>query len=135
MTDTTDTTAQVLVVGSQNPTYEMMALAYGAAEVVVSEYQLPPGSYPGVRYVYTPDLEASGETFDAVLSISSIEHDGLGRYGDPLDPWADLDSMHRLLTRHMRPGGLLFLAVPVGRDRVVFNLHRVYGCVVRLGGR
>ncbi len=105
---------QVLVVGSQNPTYESVALAYGAREVVVSEYvvwlvrakehcmlpvplprvahfltvrsvhtlrryQLPPTTVPGVRYVYAPDLPSSGEKFDAIISISSVEHDGLGR--------------------------------------------------------
>jgi hypothetical protein len=53
----------------------------------------------------------------------------VGRYGDPLDPRGDLRSMATLLQRHMRPGGLLFLAVPTGRDRLVFNLHRVYGYV------
>ncbi len=51
------------------------------------------------------------------------------RYGDPMDPTADLKSMHTLATSLVRPGALLFLAVPVGRDRIVFNLHRVYGCV------
>ena len=28
--------------------------------------------------------------FDAVVSFSSIEHSGLGRYGDALNPWGDL---------------------------------------------
>jgi len=27
--------------------------------------------------------------FDMVFSFSSIEHDGLGRYGDPLNPNGD----------------------------------------------
>ncbi len=31
----------------------------------------------------------------------------------------------------LRPGGLLFLTVPIGPDVVVFNLHRRYG-VIRL---
>ncbi len=30
------------------------------------------------------------EKFDTVVSFSSIEHSGLGRYGDGLNPWADL---------------------------------------------
>ncbi len=40
--------------------------------------------------------------------------------------------MKDLLTNHMLPGGLLFFAVPVGRDTVVFNAHRIYGYVVDL---
>ena len=65
---------------------------------------------------------------DSVLSLSSlhvIEHVGLGRYGDPLDP----DGSRRAaveLQRVLRPGGHLFLSVPVGRERVCFNAHRVF---------
>ena len=65
---------------------------------------------------------------DSVQSLSSlhvIEHIGLGRYGDPLDP----DGTRRAaveLQRVLRPGGRLFLSVPVGRERVCFNAHRVF---------
>jgi hypothetical protein len=31
--------------------------------------------------------------FDLVLSMSSFEHDGLGRYGDPLNPNGDIMAM------------------------------------------
>lgn len=34
--------------------------------------------------------------FDAVVSMSSLDHDGLGRYGDPINPNADLESMQKL---------------------------------------
>jgi len=64
--------------------------------------------------------------FDFATSISSFEHDGLGRYGDPISPNADLESMKRL-KNIIKKGGLLFLTVPIGRDRIVWNLHRVYG--------
>ena len=66
--------------------------------------------------------------FDTVISISSFEHDGLGRYGDPLNPYGDLRAMKE--AREMLcPGRLLFLAVPVGMDALVWNAHRVYGPV------
>ena len=54
-----------------------------------------------------------------------VEHIGLGRYGDPIDPRADLAAM-RELQRVLAPGGDLLLVVPVGRPRVVFNAHRIY---------
>jgi hypothetical protein len=41
--------------------------------------------------------------FDVVLSISSFEHDGLGRYGDPLNPDGDLAAM-RSTRRLLKPG-------------------------------
>ncbi len=41
------------------------------------------------------------EGFDMALSISSFDHDGLGRYGDPLDPVGDLKAM-RTFFFHLR---------------------------------
>ena len=38
-------------------------------------------------------FEKNTDTFDSVVSFSSIEHSGLGRYGDPLDPDGDLKTM------------------------------------------
>ncbi|KAJ1487113.1 hypothetical protein T484DRAFT_1787720 [Baffinella frigidus] len=34
-------------------------------------------------------------SFDAVVSFSSVEHTGLGRYGDALNPWGDLQTIAR----------------------------------------
>jgi hypothetical protein len=55
-----------------------------------------------------------------------VEHVGLGRYGDPLDPLGDSVAI-RELQRVVAPGGSLLFVVPVGRPRVYFNAHRVYG--------
>ena len=32
-----------------------------------------------------------------------------------------------LMRRIVKPGGLLYLSVPLGRDKVIFNIHRIYG--------
>ena len=64
----------------------------------------------------------------AVTSLSCLhvaEHVGLGRYGDELDPEGTLKAA-RELTRVLAPGGNLFFALPVGRERVAFNAHRVH---------
>ncbi|VDM34294.1 unnamed protein product [Toxocara canis] len=63
---------------------------------------------------------------DFVVSFSSIEHSGLGRYGDPLDPIGDLREMQKIQCL-LKRGGLLFIGLPVGVDAVVFNAHRIYG--------
>ena len=61
------------------------------------------------------------------FSISSFEHDGLGRYGDPIDPEGDLKAMQNVRENVLEVGGLLFLTVPVGIDKCVWNAHRIYG--------
>lgn len=55
-----------------------------------------------------------------------VEHVGLGRYGDPLDPDGDLKAIAELI-RVLAPGGLLLFVVPVGgTSKVMFNAHRIY---------
>lgn len=49
--------------------------------------------------------------FDAIVSVSTIEHVGLGFYGDPLDPDGDTRAMANLL-RWVRPDGWLYCDVP-----------------------
>lgn len=64
-------------------------------------------------------------SLESASSLHVIEHVGLGRYGDPLDP-SGSDIAAKELSRVVRPGGRLFLSVPVGRPRVCFNAHRVF---------
>lgn len=54
-----------------------------------------------------------------------VEHVGLGRYGDPLDPDGDLKAVSEL-KRVLAQGGNLLFVVPVGRPRIMFNSHRIY---------
>lgn len=66
---------------------------------------------------------------DSVQSLSCmhvIEHIGLGRYGDPIDPEGDIKSMIELI-RVLSPGGNLFFVVPLGSHAMIeFNAHRIY---------
>jgi SAM-dependent methyltransferase len=64
----------------------------------------------------------------SVTSLSClhvIEHIGLGRYGDPIDPSGHLNGL-RELQRVLAPGGRLYLSTPVGRQRACFNAHRIF---------
>lgn len=54
-----------------------------------------------------------------------VEHIGLGRYGDPLDPEGDRKAIAEL-TRVLAPGGALLFVVPMGKMRLLFNAHREY---------
>ena len=61
----------------------------------------------------------------SVSSLHAVEHFGLGRYGDPVNPSAAALAMKNL-ARVLAPGGRLYFAVPVGVERVEFNAHRVF---------
>ena len=61
----------------------------------------------------------------SLSSLHVIEHIGLGRYGDPIDPSGCFAAM-RELSRVLASGGHLYLSTPVGRERVCFNAHRVF---------
>ncbi len=54
-----------------------------------------------------------------------VEHIGLGRYGDPLDPDGDLRAIWEL-KRVLAAGGDLLFVVPVGKPRIMFHAHRIY---------
>jgi len=70
-------------------------------------------------------LPFGDESVPSLSCMHVLEHVGLGRYGDPLDPEGDLRAA-RELTRVLRPGGTLLIVVPVGRPRIVYNSHRIY---------
>jgi len=54
-----------------------------------------------------------------------LEHIGLGRYGDPIDPNGSRKGLLEL-ARVLAPNGRLYITVPIGRPRVCFNAHRVF---------
>ena len=66
---------------------------------------------------------------DSVESLScmhTVEHIGLGRYGDPLDPDGDLKAIAEL-KRVLAVGGNLLFVVPIGGTaKIMFNAHRIY---------
>lgn len=65
------------------------------------------------------------ELADCVTCLHTIEHIGLGRYGDAINPngWQlGLKSLNALL----KVNGILWLSAPVGRQRIEFNAHRIF---------
>ncbi len=64
------------------------------------------------------------DSVESLSSLHAVEHFGLGRYGDPLDPTACFTAM-RAMARVLAPGGHLYFSVPIGRERVEFNAHRI----------
>jgi len=122
----------VLVIGSEQPWVEVSALLAGAAKVTTLEYAEIESQHPKID-TYTPSkfraayLDGSLGEFDAILSHSSLEHSGLGRYGDALNPWGDVLSLARAWCV-TKDNGQMMLGVPTcSTDAVLWNIHRCYG--------
>lgn len=116
---------EVAIMGSTEPWYETIVTEFGGKPLSI-DYNPP--NYPGYESISVQDYWKNPRQFDVAISISSFEHDGLGRYGDPLNPSGDLRAMAEM-KKVLKPNGILILAVPVGLDKVVWNAHRVYGRV------
>ena len=88
---------------------------------------------PGVSFTLADMMESNnikslivgGGYCDSLSCLHALEHFGLGRYGDPIDPGGyqhGLANMAQLL----RPGGTFYLSTPIGQERVEFNANWVF---------
>jgi hypothetical protein len=62
---------------------------------------------------------------DSLSCLHALEHFGLGRYGDHIDVQGYLYGFENL-SKILRKEGLLYLSVPIGKERIEFNAHRVF---------
>lgn len=70
-------------------------------------------------------LNFSDNSLTSLSCLHAMEHIGLGRYGDPVDPMGYMKGMLEL-QRVLSPGGILYFSVPIGCERVEFNAQRVF---------
>jgi SAM-dependent methyltransferase len=94
--------------------------------IVFVDYRPLRINLPGIQSVGGDLLRLpfADSSLASVSSLHVIEHVGLGRYGDALNPAGSRLAACEL-SRVLRPSGHLFVSVPVGRERVCFNAHRV----------
>jgi Caenorhabditis protein of unknown function, DUF268 len=72
-----------------------------------------------------PTTAPSG-TADSISCLHAIEHFGLGRYGDPLDPHGHLKGFENIV-RMLKLGGTLYISFPIAAtNQVHFNAHRAF---------
>lgn len=70
-------------------------------------------------------LDFADASIKSLSCMHTIEHIGLGRYGDPINPDSDLVAISEL-KRVLAPDGSLLFVVPVGIPRIEYNAHRIY---------
>lgn len=116
----------VAIMGSTVPWYESIVLANNGKPFTFEYNKIQTND----SRLQTCSFEEFGKKirkFDMVISISSFEHDGLGRYGDPINPNGDFEAMKNVRENLLNKEGFLILSVPIGKDAVAFNAHRIYG--------
>jgi 2-polyprenyl-3-methyl-5-hydroxy-6-metoxy-1,4-benzoquinol methylase len=117
--------ARVLDIG---PTESLVALQLASMGYEVTALDVRPYHYlhPNLQSVVASILDWKGDErlFDAVVLLSTLEHIGVGAYGQETDEGADRRSMERV-RELLRPGGLLLFTSPFGRTRMT-ETQRIY---------
>jgi len=62
---------------------------------------------------------------DSLSCLHALEHFGLGRYGDPIDPNGFENGIMNMANL-VQPGGKFYLSTPIGIERVEFNANWVF---------
>jgi hypothetical protein len=81
-----------------------------------------------VRFIQADLMRGASQlasSTDSLSCLHALEHFGLGRYGDPIDPSGHLKGFISLI-QMLKPGATFYLSFPIGRPIVEFNAHRVF---------
>jgi hypothetical protein len=62
---------------------------------------------------------------DSLSSLHVLEHFGLGRYGDRIDPDAYRTGFSNMVEM-LEPGGVFYFSVRIGHQCIKFNAHRIF---------
>lgn len=96
-------------------------------ETIFVDYRPLKTSLPGLTSIAGNilDLSFPDNSIESLSCLHVIEHIGLGRYGDPIDVLGSVKAALEL-QRVVSRGGNLFVSLPIGRERICFNAHRVH---------
>lgn len=100
-------------------------------EVEVIDVRPITSQIPGISFIVADLMKAiampgaEGGYCDSLSCLHAIEHFGLGRYGDPIDPQG-YERGIRNMALLLKPEGTFYLSTPIGLERVEFNANRVF---------
>ncbi len=77
------------------------------------------------RDLMLPIKPQEKEKFDSISCLHALEHFGLGRYGDDIDPWGHKKGMANMVAL-LKKKGILYFSTPFGERRIMYNAHRVF---------
>nr|WP_300868209.1 DUF268 domain-containing protein [uncultured Acetatifactor sp.] len=98
-------------------------------EVYYIDVRPLPFKIPNLKFVQGDATELTQIEDGSIESLSSfhaLEHFGLGRYGDKVDPSA-YKKAAKSMVRVLKKEGILYLGVPIGpEDKLIFHAHRIF---------
>ncbi|HAB99806.1 MAG TPA: hypothetical protein DCE71_08300 [Parachlamydiales bacterium] len=106
------------VLFSTNPWYESLLLSLG-----IQPKTIPSQSNVSLDSCLEVEKEPKPRSFDAIFLLLQLKTLG---FGSTIDLDADLKAMHEA-KKLLHGSGLLYLSIPVGKDRLIWNSHRIYG--------
>lgn len=117
-----------LVLGSRTPFVEAILLETGVASHITTLEYANLSACPDLHPMISPVLPREfcrgylgEERFDGFLQWSSVEHSGLGMYGDEINPWGDRQVIAQLWCRGKPGAWMLFGPGPEGPGGSVYG--------------
>ncbi len=112
-------------IGSQHKFVSQLSKVVNLTMVDIRPLSLPMNSIKFIKGSIL-DLPFSDGSLDSISSLCVIEHIGLGRYGDPIDPKGAVKAF-REIDRSIKIGGNFYFSVPIEEiNKVYFNAHRAF---------
>jgi len=72
------------------------------------------------------NLPFEDSSIESISSLCVVEHIGLGRYGDDIDPFGSEKAIKEL-KRVLKNGGVILFSVPIdSENKIYFNAHRSF---------
>lgn len=115
-------------IGSRIDGFVAHVASYRAIKVL-DVRELNSNGHPNIKFIQA-DLMNPLEEFEAshesISCLHAIEHFGLGRYGDPIDPFGHLKGFNNIV-KMLKLEGVLYISFPIGMStQVYFNAHRIF---------
>jgi SAM-dependent methyltransferase len=90
---------------------------YRPADLKLSNLESHPGDLTKLPF--------TDNSINSLSCMHTVEHIGLGRYGDEIDYNGDIKAISELKRVLSKNGSLLFVT-PIGKPKIEFNAHRIY---------
>ena len=99
-------------------------------EVEVFDVRQITSIIPGIKFIQADLMDdlvfnKKNDYTDSLSCLHALEHFGLGRYGDPIDPIGYQKGLINM-SRILKKDGIFYLSIPLGQERVEFNANHIF---------